>query len=95
MSIVSTAPVPYSASLSNIQCVSSEHKTDDGSGSCDFNFSSSDTFKAQSTFENYLLDKTVSVVYLYLKQNYSDQNVLEKYLSEETKRNGLQEWIWL
>ncbi|XP_052066371.1 uncharacterized protein LOC127706019 [Mytilus californianus] len=95
MSIVSTAPVPLHTSVSNIRHASSDNLTDDRNGSCGFNFPSSDTDKARSKFKDYRSDNTVSVIYLYLKGNSSDEIKLKENLPEGTYRNGLQEWIWL
>ncbi|CAG2196939.1 unnamed protein product [Mytilus edulis] len=72
-----------------------EGTIDDMDGSCGFNFTSSDTNKARNTFNDYIYDKTVSVVYMSLQEKCLDQTNLNTYLSEETERNGLQEWIWL
>ncbi|VDI60786.1 Hypothetical predicted protein [Mytilus galloprovincialis] len=95
VSTVFAAPVPNDDSLGNVLRVSSDDTLCDGDGSCGFNFTSSDTYKARKTFNDYIFDTTVSVIYLYLKEKSSDQNDLKQYLPEETYRNGLQEWIWL
>lgn len=95
ISIVSAVPVVHHSSVSSIQQASSDNSSDNRNGSCGFNFSPSDTEKAHKTFNDYISDETVSVVYLYLKGNSSDETQLKHKLPEEIYRNGLQEWIWL